>query len=84
MDSRRNIILPSTADDQLSVMNREGDFFNMTDSEGNLTGENTREEDILDGGDNVHDTNCNDCKRHQIKLFQKNSMNPREYILYKL
>ena len=84
MDLRRNTILPSTADHQLSVMNRGGDFSNMTDYEGNLTGENTKEEDMLDRGDHFDNTNWNDRKQHQIKLFQKNSMNPREYILYKL
>ena len=84
VDSRHNTILPSTADDQLSVMNRGGDFSNMTDYEGNLTGENTREEDMLDGGDHFDDTNWNDRRQHQTKLFNKNSMNPREYLLYKL
>ena len=39
VDSRRNTVLPSTADDKLSAMNRRGDFSNMTDYEGNLTGE---------------------------------------------
>ena len=69
VDSKHNTILPSTEVDQLPVMNRGGDFTNMTNSEGNITGNNTRDEEMLDGGDYVDDTNWNDCRLHQNELF---------------
>lgn len=50
MGLRRNQILPSTTYDQLSVTIRGSDFSNMTDYKGNVTGENRREEDMIDGG----------------------------------
>ena len=71
MDSRQNTILPSTVDAQLLVTNRGGDFSNMIDYEGNLIGENTRKEDMLDGGDHFDNTNWNSRRWHQIKLFKK-------------
>ena len=82
--SIRNTILPSTAIDQLSVMDRGGDFTNMTKSDGNLTGNNTREEEILDGVDHLDDTNWNDRRSRKNELFKQNSMDLREYLLYKL
>lgn len=77
VDSRCNTILPSNASDQLSVMNRGGDFANMTDQDRNLTKRNTPKEEMLDGGDHFDDTDWNECNRHQTKLFIQNGMNPR-------
>ena len=81
VDSIRNAILPSTAVDQLSVMDRGGDFTNMSNSEGTLTGNNTREEEMLDGGDHFDDTTWNNRLSRRRKLFKQNSMDPREYLL---
>ena len=69
VDPKRNTKLPSTADDQLLVVNRGGNFSNMTDYEGNLTGENTREENMLEGEDYFDDTDWNDRRQYQTKLL---------------